>query len=321
MILYHVSPLLPNELFDEGYFKMVPRIPNDRLKGENRTTKRISFSDNPLTAMMAAPEVSIIAENSLRKYNTPTLDTTLFVYKIDTNKKGIKNIKLPEQVYLEGVIDAMALREYWVMEDIVINPEDISVMQLSKLPIFLQPIIEPEIFENIIRELEIWKHGRFLASNTLSTLQEFIDLVDIKYRLKLHDDILDGWMKSNFIPEGQGAVAMPLTDDTFNEHTVILDKKQDVFKVGLKASYYYDYPAIDMEQFKQLMAMMDISDFGYNEKESCYEIYNVEVDRLKITAAVLTQLKDWLAEEDFKETFETIMPYLKRTYDLAKLIF
>jgi hypothetical protein len=106
-ILIHVS-------FEEVK-EFIPRIPKERIKGENKTVKRICFSDSIEKAINAVPNGGYALRGMFR-YKTKI---TPIIHAYFCFKQENPNVRFvsPETVYKKyHVLDAESLCEWWALD-------------------------------------------------------------------------------------------------------------------------------------------------------------------------------------------------------------
>lgn len=119
MELYHVSADI-NRIHNI----FVPRIPLDRMEGENITTSRICVSKTIEGALSAFPEGGLRLDSL---YDCRTESIIIRVYEFEVSKKNIIDDKI---LYEKGwVNDANLTQECWIIKNI--KPQEIYDIEIK----------------------------------------------------------------------------------------------------------------------------------------------------------------------------------------------
>lgn len=118
MKLYHLSGDI-NNLKEKRF---IPRIPDCMMENENKTIKRICFSDNILGCLRALPEegngIGSKANNRLRRGIPIVYD--VYTIEVDNNI----NTYSPEYLNKKGYVkDSLLTKEYWILEEVIAKKE------------------------------------------------------------------------------------------------------------------------------------------------------------------------------------------------------
>lgn len=109
-LLYHVS------LKSIRNFKL--RVPKYRLKGEDKTTKRICFSKTLQGAFSAIPHGPEVVSGLFKIKEICDISPIFHVYVLDTRDLNESDIVDSEQLYLsQRVLDAKLTEEVWILTD------------------------------------------------------------------------------------------------------------------------------------------------------------------------------------------------------------
>lgn len=137
MILYHIT----QKLLQEPSF--TPRIPKNRIQGEDDSIERVCVSDSIEGCLSSMPRGG--------KNLHETIDATNGVYRlfrINTEKLGIEeeNILTPETLYNRNlVIDSILTGEYWITSPFKVPNEDVLYIHISDFSLGAYSIPDPEI--------------------------------------------------------------------------------------------------------------------------------------------------------------------------------
>lgn len=107
-MLYHVSvsKIKGNEF--------TPRIPKQRIEGEDKTVNRICFCDSIQGCLSAMPTGIQVVKNLLYLSRIGEVTPLLYVYELDETKLPVSNIKYPGQLK-SYVTDASLTGEHWII--------------------------------------------------------------------------------------------------------------------------------------------------------------------------------------------------------------
>lgn len=121
MILYHVT----QDLSHNGVF--MPRIPVDRLAGEDSTTKRVCMSSSMEGSFSSMPSggsgLDPMWENTNAVYK---------IFRINTDVYGLEYLTPNELVRKEFVMDALITGEYWVLNPFTVNKKDTFYVHINR---------------------------------------------------------------------------------------------------------------------------------------------------------------------------------------------
>jgi hypothetical protein len=93
---------------------LIPRIPKQRIEGEDGKIKRICFCDSIEGCLSAMPAGIQIAKNLAFLYRYTKIAPLLYVYTVDESHILPGNLIFPEKV-VEHVVDASLTGEHWVI--------------------------------------------------------------------------------------------------------------------------------------------------------------------------------------------------------------
>lgn len=117
-MLYHVS--------EQRIRQFTPRIPKNRIDGEDASIKRICFSDSLEGCIGSMPRGTLIAQNLVyleQEYEVPAL---LYVYQLDETTIPKENLLSPRKLSVKNLVpDAIPNGEHWVINQPVVAREDI----------------------------------------------------------------------------------------------------------------------------------------------------------------------------------------------------
>ena len=118
MKLYHISGYIDN-LKEK---KFIPRIPKCKMDFENKSIKRICFSDSILGCLKSLPEYGNgVGSKSNMKLK---LGIPIFfdVYTIDS--EDVNKIYSPEFLFKNNYVkDSLKTKEYWVLSEVTAKKE------------------------------------------------------------------------------------------------------------------------------------------------------------------------------------------------------
>ena len=131
-MLYHVS----FEQVKDGIF--YPRIPGQRLEGEDNTTKRICFSKSINGCLSAIPDGYTLTHGAKCLSEKHMANPILYVYMLNEKSVDSKNIIAPHQLAEKGLVpDAVFTGEHWVINTTVTCKEKrIYLNNVSWEPIY-----------------------------------------------------------------------------------------------------------------------------------------------------------------------------------------
>lgn len=117
-MLYHLS-------FDvlETIEEFVPRIPDQRIEGEDDTSLRICCSDSIENALVALP-------NNADFLSSTKLFPLIKVYELDETKVEGSNLLTPELIQ-DKVSDALVTKEHWITTNI--KPSNFYIIQVTNM--------------------------------------------------------------------------------------------------------------------------------------------------------------------------------------------
>lgn len=121
MILYHVS----QDMLHNGIFEA--RIPDKKLKGEDNTIPRVCFSSSIEGCLSSMPtggsglEAHMDDSNNIYK-----------IFRIDTDKYGVKYMAPEELIMKEFVMDAEVTGEYWILDSFQVKEDDMYYIHLRE---------------------------------------------------------------------------------------------------------------------------------------------------------------------------------------------
>lgn len=120
MILYHIT----QDVAHDGHF--IPRIPTNRLEGEDGIIPRICASTTIEGCLSSMPGGGMGLENHIHE--------SLGIYKIfkiDTDKYKLKYMNSSELICKELVMDAEITGEYWILDEVNVKPNDTYYIHLE----------------------------------------------------------------------------------------------------------------------------------------------------------------------------------------------
>lgn len=121
MLLYHVRFDLENESS-----KFTPRTPTYGMQGEDSNISRVCVSTSIEGALSACPS----GHRRLKIAKDIQLGLVI-IYRIDTEKLGINDIILTEDLLQHNVYDAYLTGECWILEEFEVPPEDVLVRSIK----------------------------------------------------------------------------------------------------------------------------------------------------------------------------------------------
>lgn len=205
MLLYHVSTDLVKT---KEFFPRVPMSAMDNIL-EDKTQKRVCFSDSILGAISAIPEV----QSGTLTYNK------LMLYTLDTEKFKCQYSSSIE-LFSEGfVIDSLLTGEYWIYDSFVLQGEEITLNILKEDTFLLT------YFNNYKELFELFKEYD-IAFN-----EQELEQYSIFY-------ILNRWLCSSLDDSTQ-----TLVDEYFNSRndSVFITVPTSIEIVKSNKSYLYNF--------------------------------------------------------------------------------
>lgn len=192
MILYHVTQHIDHD----GYFE--PRIPDDRLEGEDDSTPRVCTSTTIEGCFSSMPGGGMGLENHI--HDTHSIYK---IYKIDTEKYKLRYMSSTELVCEELVMDAETTGEYWILDEFRMNPNDVFYIHLTYWQKKYEGYTSKKLID-ILRKKEM-------------TLNEFVRTDDFNDRLMsevtlIYDLNYTSSLTGNPIRDLTSKYKIPLTD-------------------------------------------------------------------------------------------------------------